>query len=142
MRAEERITPFLKLIRENKDSDVHKLIMAQVGEEKFENTIKKIETVWRKNPDWRFTQLLVNTNIIPNVPGLWYYKEDSDHFPNNKADLYFWGTYGKNGDEPYNKIAIKDMSTSHLIACLKTQKQMSEDYKSVMVDELNKRNIM
>ncbi len=38
--------------------------------------LKKIEEFWLKNPDLRFTQVLVNMDIIPNFPGMWYYKED------------------------------------------------------------------
>ena len=39
--------------------------------------LEKIEKFWKEHPDLRFTQVLVNMNIIPNFPGSWYYKEDT-----------------------------------------------------------------
>ena len=37
-----------------------------------------LEETWKANPDWRLTQLLVNTAVIPNFPGHWYYAEDDE----------------------------------------------------------------
>jgi hypothetical protein len=55
--------------------------------------------------------------------------------------LVKWGTFGKNGDEPYKQIKIADMSTEHLQACLETQKaSMYPDMYSVMQDELEYRD--
>ena len=44
--------------------------------ERIEPYLKRIEEYWLEFPDLRFTQVLVNMNIIPNFPGNWYYKED------------------------------------------------------------------
>jgi hypothetical protein len=55
--------------------------------------------------------------------------------------LVKWGTFGKNGDEPYKQIKIADMSTEHLQACLETQKAtMYPAMYSVMQDELEYRD--
>ena len=52
-----------------------------------------------------------------------------------------WGTFGKNGDESIKYVAIADMSTEHLKACLDTQKAtMRPAMYSVMTDELEYRN--
>ncbi len=32
-----------------------------------------------------------------------------------------WGTYGPNGDQPLTYVKIKDMTTDHLEACVRTQ---------------------
>ena len=39
----------------------------------------RLTAVWKKNPDWRLTQLLVNTGVVPNTPGAWYYTEDDTY---------------------------------------------------------------
>ena len=41
--------------------------------------LEKIEKYWMKNPDLRFTQVIVSMEIIPNFPGMWYYKEDGEN---------------------------------------------------------------
>ena len=52
-----------------------------------------------------------------------------------------WGTYGKNGDQPLKYVAIADMDTAHLQACLNTQKStMRPALYKVMQDELEYRN--
>ena len=52
-----------------------------------------------------------------------------------------WGTYGKQSDQPLSYVAIADMETGHLQACLDTQKSTIRPalYK-VMQDELEYRN--
>ena len=55
--------------------------------------------------------------------------------------LVKWGTFGKNGDEPYKQIKIADMSTEHLQACLKTQQAtMHPAICKVMENELKYRD--
>jgi hypothetical protein len=41
--------------------------------------------VWKEHPDWRLTQLMVNTGIVPNFPGTWYYAEDAEIVKNIQA---------------------------------------------------------
>jgi hypothetical protein len=54
-----------------------------------------------------------------------------------------WGTYGKDGDQPLKYVAIADMDTEHLQACLDTQKATLRPaiYK-VMQDELEYRDAL
>lgn len=40
--------------------------------------MEMLEDYWLKNPDLRLTQVLVNLNIIPNAPGVWYYIEETE----------------------------------------------------------------
>ena len=49
-----------------------------------------------------------------------------------------WGTYGINGDQPLEYVKIKDMSTEHLEACVKTH-QSPGRMSNVFVAELNYR---
>ena len=50
-----------------------------------------------------------------------------------------WGTRGKDGKQPLRYVALKDMDTDHIQACLDTQYQMSERYRTAMKNELNYR---
>lgn len=50
-----------------------------------------------------------------------------------------WGTYGKDGTEPYHRIFLKDMETSHIQACLDTQHQMYPQVRESMETELKYR---
>jgi len=47
-----------------------------------------------------------------------------------------WGTMGKNGDEPLEYKPIKDLETDHIVAILKTQKNILEQLRLCFVYEL------
>lgn len=51
-----------------------------------------------------------------------------------------WGTYGKNGDEPYRQVKLSEMSNAHIRACIETQKNMYPAYKRAMMNELTYRD--
>lgn len=52
-----------------------------------------------------------------------------------------WGTYGKQSDQPLEYVAIADMDTGHLQACLDTQKStMRPAIYKVMQEELEYRD--
>ena len=52
-----------------------------------------------------------------------------------------WGTFGKNGNEPYKVVKIADMDPYHLRACLDTQKKtMRPALYKVMQDEVEYRD--
>jgi hypothetical protein len=54
-----------------------------------------------------------------------------------------WGTYGKDGDQPLKYVAIADMDTGHLQACLDTQKAtMRPAMYKVMQDEVEYRDAL
>jgi hypothetical protein len=81
---------------------------------------KKIKKYWMSNHDMRLSQVLVNMSYIPNIPGIWYYEEDSTALINagcDPANVLFWG---QNFDKDKNLlpvtkwILIKDLSKDHI----------------------------
>jgi hypothetical protein len=54
-------------------------------------------------------------------------------------DKFLWGTYGKNGDEAFNWIILKDMTKTHIKAVLETQRIRVET-QEVLKAELVFRN--
>lgn len=50
-------------------------------------------------------------------------------------EVVLWGTYGKNGDQPFKRIKLMDMETEHIKACLSTQR-MHPGYLAAFNDEL------
>lgn len=61
--------------------------------------------------------------------------------PHDKIrEVVRWGTYGKNGDQPLTYVAIKDMSSNHLQACLSNIPNMNRSFRTVMENELEYRN--
>lgn len=52
-----------------------------------------------------------------------------------------WGTYGKDGCQPFKYVTVSQMSTEHLQACLDTQKKtMRPAMYKVMQNELEYRD--
>lgn len=51
-----------------------------------------------------------------------------------------WGTRGRGGTEPLRYIALKDMTSDHIQACLDTQPRMHPHFRKAMEDELEYRN--
>jgi len=149
MRPPERIDPILRnldlrnFLESFEDTFDKKTILNCV--KTFKGFEDKTRQMWKENPDLRLTQVLVNCDILPNLKGEWYYTEEVDWFVENKIlparDLYFWGNLGKNGKQPLEFIAIKDMETNHLMAVLKTQKDMNKKYRLIMEDELEDRGV-
>ena len=64
-------------------------------------------------------------------------KQITNESPFSEIRQYFyWGTYGKNGDEPLQWKALKDLNTDHIKAILETQKQLPEWRKNIFKAEL------
>ncbi len=60
-----------------------------------------------------------------------------DESPHEKVrEALTWGTYGKNGDDPYTEIKLKDMTNDHIRACLRTQHNMYPQVRGAMINEL------
>ena len=143
MRTKERIKIYLDLLRERaksvpilEDDDIMK------SDLNVDDLYDELEKVWLENPDWRFTQLCVNTGLIPNLPGMWYYTEDREFMSNLgflMREITLWGTYGKKGNEPLKHILLKDMTNEHIQAILDTQKQLKQETLKVFSDELELR---
>jgi len=51
-------------------------------------------------------------------------------------EIPIWGTRGKDGKQPIKFVAIKDMDTDHLQACLDTQDQMKQSLRLAMEYEI------
>lgn len=51
-----------------------------------------------------------------------------------------WGTYGKNGDEPYRQVKLSEMSNAHIRAIIETQKGIYPQFKEAMMNELTYRD--
>ena len=49
---------------------------------------------------------------------------------------FMWGTYGKDGKQPFHRVALADMSTEHVKAVLRTQTQISYDVRRLFENEL------
>ncbi len=61
-------------------------------------------------------------------------------FPLPKATAHpqlMWGTYGKSGKQPLKVVQLGACSTEHLYAILKTQWQISNEYRAAIWDILN-----
>jgi hypothetical protein len=52
-----------------------------------------------------------------------------------------WGTYGKNGDQPFRYIKLKDMELEHIHSCLEEVKNMYPQYQTAMKNELDYRHL-
>ena len=80
-------------------------------------------------------------NSVPEAP----YEElsvysDADH--SLIREVTKWGTRGIAGNEPLRYVALKDMTDSHITACLDTQDQMIRSYRDAMINELKFRGIV
>ena len=75
---------------------------------------------WQDNPNLRFSEVLVNTGLLPTIPGTWYYEEDHDILIKQGCyprDITLWGrNFNKEGNRlPKTEwILIKDLSTNHI----------------------------
>lgn len=104
------------------------------------------EDIWTHYPDLRLTQVLVNSGILPNYPGSWYYIEDNNVMVDCKflepRDIYFWG---KNYDKDMKRlpetewILIKDMSIDHIKAILDSDNIIAPHYIEFFRNELTLR---
>ena len=134
MRPKERIPIFIKHV------NIEKLITDWFANTKIPSfeikaAIKRITTsilyltqYWQDNPDLRFSQILVNTGYLPNIPGTWYY-ESNNHILIKQGckprNVILWGNvFDKEGNRlPKPKwILIRDLTTDHIEAILISEK--------------------
>lgn len=55
-------------------------------------------------------------------------------------EVVTWGTYGKNGDQPYRRVKLSEMSNAHIKAVIETQKGIYPQFKLAMMNELTYRD--
>jgi hypothetical protein len=49
---------------------------------------------------------------------------------------FLWGTYGKDGEQPFRRVVLADMSTEHIKAVLRTQTHLSYEIRRLFENEL------
>ena len=57
-------------------------------------------------------------------------------------DVMKWGNRGKDGKQPLKWVALKDMESSHIAACLCTQPNMKHDHRISMENEITYRETL
>ncbi len=114
--------------------------------ERIRPTLKIIESFWEKNPDLRFTQVLVWLNIIPNMPWMWFYKEDHDLFEWQEyiqdRDCTLWWSYWKDWKSNIQYRLLSKMSNAHLANIIEDHKEwmkISDDMVKKIKNELDYR---
>lgn len=73
-----------------------------------------------------------------NLKDLCVYSNDPHEV---KREVFYWKTYGKNGDKPGEWICLKDIGIGHMNAILSTQTRLSEEVRSLFIDEIKFRAI-
>ena len=53
---------------------------------------------------------------------------------------FIWGTFGKDGKSPFKWVRLGECSNEHLEAILRTQHQISDDYRKAINSILEYRN--
>ena len=148
MRPIERIPVFLEKIN-------GKLTFIVVNIWKINNNIsnikpiyknkEKIKEFWLKNPDLRFSQVLINLGIVPNISGFWYYLEEDEILEKLEIPQREYLLWGQNYDKDMNILPktiykpIKDLDTDHIQAILDGNFCKSEEYKKCFEEELKLR---
>lgn len=118
--------------------------------EQWEKYEENLESHWKYSPDWRFSQLLINSGIMRNFPGFYYHKEDETSVIESgileAKDILFWGNFfdenKKRLDEPRFLLA-SEMSSSHIKNVLAMHYEdgadIPKDFIRVFEEELKNR---
>ena len=56
-----------------------------------------------------------------------------------KREVFYWKTYGKNGDKPGECVCLKDIGIGHINAILSTQTRLAPEIKTLFLNELDYR---
>lgn len=82
----------------------------------------------------------IRRNVHDDAPyeELSVYQEDGH---DKVREVLKWGTYGIKGDQPLTYIALKDMNTGHIQACLDNVLGMHPTYKESFKEELKLRSL-
>lgn len=83
--------------------------------------------------------------------GLSYIRRSKNSVPAKDYSVYFgdkhdvvrgafhWGTYGKDGNKQLKYVPLKDLTTEHISAILRSQKNITPELHEVFLDELEYR---
>lgn len=151
MRRPERIPIFLKLIDGLVGltfQDIFKFDIDNNHEyvESYYNNETEVEKYWLENPDLRFSQVLVGCEIIPNVPGFWYYIEENEILEQLGIEPREYLLWGQVFDNDMNRLPepiyrpIKDLETDHIKAILDGDWCRLDNYKECFKNELKIRS--
>lgn len=154
MRAKERIPIFLKfLFEENNVTILIKEIYKLELEESIYRVVSDIydaktyiEDCWMNNPDWRFSQVLVNLYHLPNISGFWYYIEEDEILEKLGMEPREYLLWGQNYDKNMNLLPstiykpIKDLETDHIQAILDGEYTKNPKYIKCFEEELKLRH--
>lgn len=77
-----------------------------------------------------------NSNLEAPHKELSVYSDDTHE---EIREAMHWGTRGVDGTEPLRYVALKEMTTEHITACLETQKFMHLSFRVAMENELQYR---
>lgn len=147
MRPIERIDNFLDKVNLRKViNEIWKLDLSDEHIDMIELEKEYLRKKWKENPDWRFSQLLVNVGLISNVPGFWYYTEEWELLENlgyQPRETRYWGA---NFDAKMKKLngtkykLIKDLNTNHIKAIIDGQWIGEKNpYYTLLTEELKLR---
>jgi hypothetical protein len=149
MRPVERIVPFINKIDFKRLFDE---VWPNLGVNSTQMEITIIHNLhalirfWLDNQDLRFSQVIVNMGLLPNVPGLWYYMEDSEileKLGEEPAEVNYWGSlFDENGDrrDEIYWSKISNLKTNHIARILEGgYVERNPKYKRIMEKELEAR---
>ena len=114
---------------------------------KYYNKLSEIKSFWLDNPDLRFSQALVAKEIIPNIPGSWYYMEENEILDQLGFDPRNYLLWGQVFDKDMNRLPepiyrpIKDLETGHIQAILDGNWCRLDNYKECFENELKLREL-
>lgn len=136
MRDPRRIPIVLKFFRENPVQLSMFLFSDKLT--KSPELTKEFEKFWKKYPDLRLGQALININLIPD--GQAWFKEEVDWLLDmnylDVGDIMFWGiNYYKNGNlrKTTKYKLLRDLDTDHIKNIVKLFKDINA------LDKLHKR---
>lgn len=149
IRPKERINVFLEKADMRNVLDVYfPTLDGEIKQEflkKIYFNFEELRKAWYENPDWRFSQVLVNSGTLSNIPRSWYYIEEGELLEKQGIplrEILFWG---RNYDKDMNRIPetewvlIKDMSTEHIIAIVDGNFTGNPKYLKAFKEELDLR---
>jgi len=105
------------------------------------------ESYWKENCDLRLIQIMISTGLIENLPGIYFYKEGSEHMIElgliAPKDIMFWGrnyTKDKVRLEETEFILLRDMDSDHIeTILLEEHVEKDSEYYDYFVDILKER---
>lgn len=150
MRPKERILIFLEFIEEKKWNVLRNIFrfdpeIVDTAIDRFYEKEQEFKDFWLKNPDLRFSQVLVNLGIIPNIPGTWYYIEEDEILEELGISTREYLLWGQNYDKNMNLLPetiykpIKELSTEHIQAILNGGFTKRKKYIKCFEEELKLR---